>query len=137
MRLATYSIAPEPGDPEPAECTVSFFGPGQGGGADQNIERWIGQFEQPDGRRSADLAVIEHGETNGLALTTVEVAGTYLAAMGPGALTGKPRGNYRMLAAIVQGPAGPVFFKLTGPDQTVVVNRDAFERLVRSVRRPS
>jgi len=38
MRAATYRIAPAPGDPVGAECGVYFFGPGQGGSVDANIE---------------------------------------------------------------------------------------------------
>src|SRR5689334_49990 len=43
MRAATYSIAPVAGDQGVAECVVNYFGPGQGGGVDANIERWRGQ----------------------------------------------------------------------------------------------
>src|SRR5262245_29418362 len=45
MRLATYSIPPAPGDGTGAECAVFYFGPRQGGGVDENIGRWVGQFE--------------------------------------------------------------------------------------------
>ena len=44
MRAATYSIDPVGADGGVAECIVNYFGPGQGGGVDANIERWKGQF---------------------------------------------------------------------------------------------
>jgi hypothetical protein len=39
----------------------------------------------------------------------------------------------RLLAAIVQTPQGPWFFKMTGPDQTVAGARAAFETMLRSL----
>ena len=39
MRLATYQV------PESGECGVYYFGQGQGGGVEANIDRWIGQFQ--------------------------------------------------------------------------------------------
>ena len=46
MRLATYTVAPD------AECGVYFFGSGQGGSVEANLDRWIGQFLQADGKPS-------------------------------------------------------------------------------------
>ena len=40
----------------------------------------------------------------------------------------------RLLAAIVETPSGPWFFKMTGPDHTVASARDAFDAMIRSVR---
>lgn len=42
MRAAEFSI---PGDPQPAELVVFYFG-GSTGGIKANVERWIGQFQQ-------------------------------------------------------------------------------------------
>ena len=38
MRAATYSIAPD------GECAVNFFGAGQGGGVDANINSYLDTF---------------------------------------------------------------------------------------------
>ena len=46
MRLATYVIPAAAGSTT-ASCAVYYFGPGQGGGTDANIERWIGEFDNP------------------------------------------------------------------------------------------
>jgi hypothetical protein len=40
MRAATYPVAPLQGDRDGAECVVYFFGLGQGGSIQANIERW-------------------------------------------------------------------------------------------------
>ena len=52
MRLGTYTVAPG------AECAVYFFGSGQGGSVDANVDRWVGQFVQADGKPSRSAAKI-------------------------------------------------------------------------------
>src|SRR3954447_12613815 len=44
MRKATYEIPAAPGA-EAGECGVFFFGKGQGGSVDENLNRWAAQFE--------------------------------------------------------------------------------------------
>src|SRR5579871_5595640 len=46
MRAATYSVPMAPGDHDPAECAVYFFGQGSGGSIPANIERWKAQIVQ-------------------------------------------------------------------------------------------
>lgn len=133
MRAATYMIPAAGGDPEGGECAVFFFGPGQGGGVQANIDRWIGQFEQPDGRPSAELAKQNKEVINGMTVTTVDLTGTF-AGGGPmmGGSASKKTG-YRMLGAIVEGPQGAVFFKFTGPAATVAASQDDFRALLKSL----
>ena len=45
FRVVTYSVPAIPGS-EKAECIVYFFGPGQGGSVEANLDRWKGQFSQ-------------------------------------------------------------------------------------------
>jgi len=40
MRAATYTIVPAAGDTASAECVVYFFGAGQGGSVEANLDRW-------------------------------------------------------------------------------------------------
>jgi len=133
MRAATYRVPATAGDREDGECAVFFFGPGQGGGIEANIDRWIGQFEQPDGKPSGERAKRQKETINGLAVTTIDLTGTY-AGGGPmmgGA--GQKKTGYRLLAAIVDGPQGAVFFKFTGPAATVAAARGEFEGLLKSL----
>ncbi len=58
MRAATYTVDPAPGDKARAECGVYFFGAGQGGTVDANLERWKGQFQSP--RRKAGGGTSRH-----------------------------------------------------------------------------
>ena len=56
MRAAQFRVPQADGDAEDGELVLFFFGKEQGGSADQNVERWTGQFTQPDGKPSKDAA---------------------------------------------------------------------------------
>jgi len=136
MRAATYLIAAAAGDSEGAECAVFYFGTGQGGDVESNVQRWIAQFEQPDGSPSTKAARTGTLQVDSMAVTTVEVRGTYTASMGPMAGTTINKENFQLLGAIVEGPEGAVFFKMTGPAHTVDGARGGFDAMLKSVRKP-
>ena len=128
MRVATYAIPAAKGS-EPGECAVFFFGPGQGGTLDANVERWGRQFEgTPKPAQTATTVA-------SLRVTRASVAGTYLAPGGPMMQSTGTRPGYRLLGAIVEGPEGNVFFKLTGPAATVAAAAPDFEALIASLRK--
>src|SRR5258705_6661060 len=56
MRKAQYVLPKVAGDGEDGELAVFYFGMGQGGSVEANIERWIGQIAQPDGSSSKEKA---------------------------------------------------------------------------------
>lgn len=130
MRKATYQATGKKG---PAEIAVFYFGPGQGGAVEANIERWLGQFQGlADGaaKRSED-------EVNGFKRYNVEVdKGTFASGM-PGGPTAAQEG-WAMSASIVQTADDPVdyyYFKMTGPAETVAEQKANFAQLLASVRR--
>ena len=133
MRVATYLIPKSAEDDEPGECAVFYFGRGQGGSVDLNLQRWRDQFESETGGQPS---LAERKSTiNGLAVTTVSLAGTYLASMGPMFQSGavkKP--GYRMLGAIIEAPEGNVFVKLTGPEKTVLSADGEFQAFLNSLK---
>jgi hypothetical protein len=133
MRLATYQIPPAPGDQESGDCGVYYFGQGQGGSVDANIDRWVGQFQQANGKPSKEAAKVEKRTIHGLHVTTVDVSGAYTGMGGPRAPQGPPKQGYRLLGAVVDGPQGSVFFKFTGPAKTVAQNQSAFEKVLSSL----
>ncbi len=129
MRAATYQVPLASGDHGAAECVVYFFGQGQGGPIDLNMERWNGQFRTPDGKVAP--AEIQKRTVHGLPVTTIDVSGTYSGMSGPlGEPTAVP--DYRLLGAILENPGGNVFLKFTGPRRTVTANQAVFERLLGS-----
>src|SRR5437867_7694880 len=76
MRQAEYTLPRAEGDTEDAELVVFYFH-GQGGSVQANVDRWIGQFKRPDGSPASDLAKVSHKQSHGIALTVVDVSGTY------------------------------------------------------------
>ena len=135
MRKAQYLLAKQGEDKEDATLVVFYFGPSQGGSVKANLARWFGQFQQPDGRDSEAVAQVSSREVSGMPVTLVDVSGTYApSAMGPMAPASSPRNGYRMLAAIVESPAGSYYFKLTGPEGTVDHWSDSFSHFVDSIK---
>jgi hypothetical protein len=130
MRAATYRIAAAPGDRANAECGVYFFGAGQGGTIDANLERWKSQFKGADGKVAP--AQIAKRTINGLAIVTIDTAGEYSGMGGPMAASSPAVPDYRLLGAIVTGPGGNLFVKLTGPAKTVAANQQKFEQILTS-----
>ena len=123
MRAATYTV-------DDAECVVYFFGAGQGGGIEANVERWKGQFRQPGGK---PVEVKPGRRTiHGLAVTTVDISGEYSGMGGPVAAEKSMKSGYRLLGAIVEGPGGNIFLKFTGPAKTIAANQKKFEQLLES-----
>lgn len=125
MRVATYHV-PGATEADAGEMAVFYFGSGQGGDVEGNIDRWINQFENPKSKRSSK-------EVNGMKVELVEIAGTYLAPSGPMMQSSGKLENYRMLGAIVPAPEGSVFFKFTGPAKTIASSEKDFNALVNSV----
>lgn len=127
MRVATYRVgAPEAG----AELAVFHFGPGDGGGVEPNVQRWIGQFSGMD---AGQVVRGERRASSGLVVHVVEVPrGTYASGM-PGA-PATPKEDFALLGAIVESPAGAYFFKLTGPAAVLRGERERFFELLDSVR---
>jgi hypothetical protein len=128
MRAATYAVTAAAGDTAAGECAVYFFGAGQGGSIEANIERWKGQFTNA-GKPAA--AVVSKRTTHGIPLTTIDVSGEYSGLGGPLAAS-KPVPGYRLLGAIVEGPSGNIFVKFTGPAKTVAANKSKFDLLLAS-----
>lgn len=131
MRRAQYRI---PGPGGPAECAVFYFGPGQGGDAKSNADRWIEQFRRADGSPVGDAAKRRDIKVAGTSVLLVEVSGTFVGGMGGGP-GGPERPNQMLLGAIAEGPDANWFFRAIGPRTTLEAQRAAFEAMIRSIRR--
>jgi hypothetical protein len=123
MRAATYLV-------DDAECVVYFFGQGQGGGVQANIERWKGQFSQPNGQPVT--AKTAQKTIHGLPVTTIDISGNYAGMAGPMGAPSAPKPGYRMLGAIVENPGGNIYIKFAGPVKTIVANQAKFDGLLAS-----
>jgi len=119
---------PDGGPLPPGRMTVM----GAGGSVEANIERWYGQFAQPDGGGTKDKASTKKLKVAGRDVTLVDIAGTYKDSPGGPFAGGKTidRPDYRMLAAIVEGPDGNYFLKFYGPAATVEQHADGFRTMI-------
>jgi hypothetical protein len=131
MRVAQYALPRASGDAEDGELIVYFFG-GQGGSVQANLDRWLGQMEQPDGRPSKAVAKTETLTVSGMKITVLDVSGRYVAEMAPGSPTRYDKPGFRLKAAVVETAGGPYFVKLTGPAKTVERWNTAFATFLRS-----
>jgi hypothetical protein len=124
MRKAQFKL-PGKNHSLDAELAVFVF-PGGGGGVQANIDRWIGQFKQPDGSSSEHKTEINKVISNDLPVTLVYTTGTYLSgSMGGGNSQELP--GFAMIAAIVETSRDPWFFKAIGPQETIDAWRPAFK----------
>jgi hypothetical protein len=133
MRVAEFTLPKVAGDTEDAALAIYFFG-GQGGNVQANLDRWIGQMQQPDGKSSKALAKTTTMTSHGLNITVVDVGGTYVAEMSPGSADHFDKPGFRLKAAVVETPAGPYFVKLTGPAKTVARWGESFQTFLKSLR---
>ncbi len=118
MRIATY---------RPAEnCELSVVR--AGGTTDANIQRWIGQFDEPaHSQRTRKLV-------QGLRVEVVDIGGTYAGGgMMPGS-PAEPHAGWKLLGAVVETPGSHYFFKLVGPSAEVTAAHASFDALIASVR---
>jgi hypothetical protein len=131
MRAATYVVAPAAGDRDPGECAVFFFGHGQGGTVEDNLDRWRSQIVGTDGRPAP--AKLDRRQASGFTVNRIDTSGSYTGMGGPMATTTRAVPGYRLLGAVVQGPGGNnLFVKFTGPAKTVAANEKQFEQLLAS-----
>lgn len=126
MRLAQAAI---PGAAGAGQLVVFYFGPGGGGGVEDNLQRWIDQIAA-EGRSEPQRGTLQ---ANGLQVTWLDVSGTLMpSGMGTGPT--EPVPGSRLLGAVVEGPGGPWFFKATGPAATLAEQREGFLQVLRSAR---
>lgn len=128
MRLAQWSYGAG------SEVVVFYFGEGQGGGVEANLDRWYGQFEQPDGTSTRQRAKVTKSKVGELAVTRTDVSGTYIAPVRPGASERHQKPEYRMIAAVVEGPSGPWFIRFLGPAKEVSQGEASFDAFLSGLR---
>ncbi len=120
FRVAQFKIDPAEGDKQAAELVITQFG-GGGGGVDENVKRWVNQFQPKDRRVKVTRGKAPQGE-----YVIVDAAGTYNKPDGPPiAMKTTPVPGQRMLAMMLMiEEKGTYFLKLTGPEKTVTAAAD-------------
>ena len=137
VRRAGYKVPKVGNDKEDAELLVLFYGTGAAGDRDKRWDEWFEQFDG-DAKRDATRDAFTVGD---IAVETFEFKGNYKLNMGPKkpGMTKSPvqmvKNDFRMIGAVVKTPdRGNWFFRLVGPDETVLANKEAFLAALRAVK---
>lgn len=132
-RKAQYALTATAAD-DPGSCVIYYFGPDGPGDAQTNIDRWIGQFVNAAGEPPRDSAVSETLSVNGLTVHTVDVSGRYVAEAMPGSGQHLDKPNQRLIAAVIDAPAGPYYLKVLGPQALIDAQEADILTMIRSLR---
>lgn len=129
MRKAELHVPGPEGTGQAGEAivTVFHFGPGQGGTVQQNVDRWLGQFDGDNEAKHASTAKETIGK---IAVTFARASGTFQSGM-PGQPTTALEGQ-ALIGAILESPNGDVYVKMTGPSPTVEKAEPAFVQMIRA-----
>jgi hypothetical protein len=128
MRLAEFTV---PGPGGEVTLIVSRF-KGGGGDAASNVNRWKTQFVTADGAPQTE-AKVQTALRPPLTITRVDISGTNIAPVMPGAPKAYNEPNSRMLGVIVEGAGDPYFFKAVGAADTLAVWEPAFTAFADSI----
>lgn len=102
------------------------------GSFEANVDRWIGQVEQPDGSSSKEKAKTGKKKVGEMEVQTFDLSGTYADSRGPNTPVTKKE-KYRVLVAVLKTKkAGDYFIKFYGPEKLVAENEKAFNAMVES-----
>jgi len=129
MIAQEYAVPAVEGDSQDGRVTVMTAG----GSVEANIDRWKGQFSQPEGAEAADQAKVEKKTVAGQEVHVVDLSGTYQDSRGPFA-PAVERPDYRMLAAIIPLAEATHFIKFYGPKKTVAANETAFQAMIEGMK---
>ncbi len=126
-----FAIPAAEGDKADGRLTVMAAG----GGIEANIERWYGQFTQPDGGSTRERAKVKKIKVAGEEVHLVDISGTFRDQRGPAA-PAVEQPKYRMLAAIIATKgSGNYFIKFYGPERTVAGQEKAFLTMIEGLER--
>jgi hypothetical protein len=104
---------------------------GAAGSVKANVDRWLGQFEEPREKANAKVEETTVGRTK---VTYVSAEGTYKSGMPGGPTT--PMSDYALLGAILESGDMNVFVKLTGPKALVKASTAEFKKMISSGPKP-
>ena len=124
MRKAQMAVK-QAGKPEQAEVVFFHFGPGNGGGTQANVDRWLGQFQESGPNLKSKVSETTVG---GRKVTYVQAEGTYMSGTPGGPKTSQP--GSMLLGAIIESSAGSVFIRMTGPVELVKTSEPVLKKMV-------
>jgi hypothetical protein len=133
-RVYQFIIPKSEGDKDDAQLIVFFFGAGQGGGIEANIQRWKNMVKPAEGAKESDTYKTTESKVGDVKVTMFEANGTYMfkkRAFDPNEKP-EPRPDYRMVAVIFESKNGPYYFRMYGPQKTMEANKKGFEDWIKN-----
>lgn len=128
MRMLQVRVPKMKDDPEDAE--ISAFKMGAAGGVDANIARWTKQFGGEASLKKKRQLKTGVGEA-----TIAELEGDYTAMNFAAGGASEVKKDYKMLGAIITLDGGAeIYFKFTGPFNTIEKAKDAFDKVLESLK---
>jgi hypothetical protein len=124
MRKAQLKVS-DASKKQSAEVIFFYFGEGSGGGTKANVDRWLGQFQEPKDKINSKVEEVTVGKRKG---TYVQAEGTYMSGMPGGPKTAQP--DSMLMGAIIESDQGNVFIRLTGPATLAKASKDDFRKMV-------
>ena len=128
MRKAQFKVKDAKGE---AAAEVIFFQfPGGAGTVKANVDRWLGQFQEPRDKINSNVEELTVGKTK---VTYVQAEGTYSSGMPGGPKT--PMKNYALVGAIISPETsrnGDIYVRLTGPKELVKSSVAEFKKMIES-----
>jgi len=92
---------------------------------EMHLNRWYGQFRQPDGTPTKEVAMTQSFVVDDITVTLADISGTLVQGNVP---------NFRMLAAAIEHDKGPHFLTAKGPAPAVAKWRDSIVSYLKSVK---
>lgn len=129
FRLAQYHL-PVEGAADKTTVVIYYFGAGGAGTITDNFSRWRAQFEGA----GAEAGTVTHAESDGIAIHTLDLEGTFIAEVPPGSGVRVNRPDHRMLASVISTKAGFYYIKLIGPRASVERFEASWQAFLRSIR---
>lgn len=129
MRQGSFAVA---GNPE-ADCSIVLL-PGEAGGLDANVNRWLAQVGAPALSHEA-IAALPARALLGAKGTVIEGTGTY-TGMGQG----QDKPGFKLVGVIsqraIRGNPATCFLKMVGPAAVIDAERAHFDALCDSIKTP-
>lgn len=123
LRIKQFRLPKTGDDKDDADLGISHI-PGGGGSLDDNVKRWKGMFNPPEGKKIDDVFKLDKIKVGDTAVIYVDVSGTY---KGNAFEKIEPKPNYRMLMVVFDSKNGPYYFRLVGPAKTVEAHKKGFD----------
>lgn len=95
-----------------------------------NLDRWFGQWEVSSGNPKDEAKVWELAECQ-WETTVATLKGTLTATNAIGG--GSPKEDWMLIAAVVNAPQGPIYFKMMAPQSLAEKQKNSVLEMIKNI----